>query len=117
MRRREFITLLGGAALAWPLVARAQQAGKIPRVAFLGPDRAAPTTNRYYAAFVAQLEKNGFHEGQNIVVDYRAIDDPRGPFVGTAELMRSQPDLIVAVGPEVALQAVGAGCRSLNGIY
>jgi putative ABC transport system substrate-binding protein len=78
MRRRVFISLLGGAALAWPLVARAQQAGKIPRVAILGPDRAAPATNSNYAAFSAQLEKHGFREGQNIVVDYRVIDNPRG---------------------------------------
>ena len=106
MRRREFISLLGGAAVVWPRVARAQQAGKVSRVAFLGPDRAAPTTNSYYAAFSAQLEKNGFREGQNIVVEYRVIDDPRGPFVGAAELMRTQPDLVVAIGPEVALQAV-----------
>jgi putative tryptophan/tyrosine transport system substrate-binding protein len=67
MRRRDFITLLGGAALAWPLVSRAQQAGKIPRIAFLRPDRTAPATNSYYAAFSAQLEKHGFREGQNIV--------------------------------------------------
>ena len=52
------------------------------------------------------MEKHGFREGQNIVVEYRAVDDPRGPFVGAAELMRTQPDLIVAAGPEVALQAV-----------
>ena len=45
-------------------------------------------------------------EGQNIVVEYRVIDNPRGPFVGAAELMRTQPDLVVAIGPEVALQAV-----------
>ena len=52
------------------------------------------------------MEKHGFREGQNIVVEYRAVDDLRGPFVGAAELMRTQPDLIVAAGPEVALQAV-----------
>jgi hypothetical protein len=52
------------------------------------------------------LEKNGFREGQNIIVDYRAIDDPRGSFVGAAELVRAQPDLLVIAGPEVALQAV-----------
>ena len=60
----------------------------------------------YYRAFSSQLEKNGFREGQNIIVDYRAIDDPRGPFVGAAELLRAQPDLVVIAGPEVALQAV-----------
>ena len=60
----------------------------------------------YYRAFSLQLEKNGFREGQNIVVEYRAIDDPRGPFVAAAELVRAQPDLLVIAGPEIALQAV-----------
>ena len=91
---------------AWPATAPAQQAGKIPRVAFLGPDLTAPPQVSYYEAFRSQLEKHGFREGQNIVVEHRAVDDPRGPFVGAAELMRTQPDLIVAAGPEVALQAV-----------
>ena len=44
--------------------------------------------------------------GQNIAVEYRNLDGPRGPFVAAADLMRSRPDLIVAAGPEVALQAV-----------
>jgi putative tryptophan/tyrosine transport system substrate-binding protein len=57
-------------------------------------------------AFTEQLEKNGFREGRNIIVDYRGIGDPCGPFVGAAELVRAQPDLLVAAGPEVALQAV-----------
>jgi putative tryptophan/tyrosine transport system substrate-binding protein len=105
MRRREFIGF-ASAALAWPVSARAQQVGKVPRVGFLGPDRTTTVQIGYYQAFSAQLEKNGFHEGQNIVVDYRAVDDPRGPFVVAAELLRAQPDLIVAAGPEVALQAV-----------
>jgi putative tryptophan/tyrosine transport system substrate-binding protein len=105
MRRREFIGFVS-AALVWPVIARAQQADKTPRVAFLGGDRTSPALVGYYQAFSAQLEKNGFREGQNIVIEYRATDDPRGPFVGAAELLRSQPDLIVAVGPEVVLQAV-----------
>src|SRR5262249_53713595 len=59
--------------------------------------------------FWAELGECGFSEGQNVVADYQAVDDPRGPFVATIELMRSQPDLVVAIGPEVALQAlVGA---------
>ncbi|MFZ0029239.1 MAG: ABC transporter substrate-binding protein [Pseudolabrys sp.] len=106
MRRREFIGLVCSAALAGPAGVHAQQVGKVPRVGFFGPDRATSVQAGYYQAFVAQLEKNGFQEGQNIVVEYRAIDDPRGPFVSAAELLRGQPDLIVAAGPEVALQAV-----------
>ena len=81
MRRREVIGFVS-AALVWPVIARAQQADKTPRVAFLGPDRTAPPQIGYYQAFSAQLEKNGFHEGQNIVIEYRATDDPRGPFDG-----------------------------------
>jgi ABC-type uncharacterized transport system substrate-binding protein len=106
VRRRDFIGLVTCiAALTWPFCARAQQVGKIPRVGFLGPDRATAAP-QVYEAFSSQLEKNGFREGQNIVVEYRAINDPSGPFVGAANLLRTQPDLIVAAGPEVALQAV-----------
>src|SRR5215831_18488178 len=105
MRRRDFIILLGGAAATWPFRARAQQVEKIPRVGFLGPVRATSAPG-VYQAFSSQLEKNGFREGQNIIVDYRGIQDPRGPFVGAAELVGAKPDLLVAAGPEVALQAV-----------
>ena len=55
---------------------------------------------------MAQLREFGLNEGQNIAVEYRNVDDPRGPFAAAADLMRSRPDLIVASGPEVALQAV-----------
>src|SRR5262245_28117595 len=105
MRRRQFITLLGGAVIFWPLASSAQQAEKIHRVGFLGPARTSQQME-FYQAFSSQLEKNGLREGQNIVVEYRAIDDPRGPFVGAAELVRVTPDLLVIAGPEVALQAV-----------
>ena len=68
MRRREFIAGLGGAA-AWPLVARAQQAGKLPTIGFLGADASAfsPWTD----AFVARLRERGWIEGNTIAIEYR----------------------------------------------
>jgi putative tryptophan/tyrosine transport system substrate-binding protein len=101
MKRRAFITLLSGAA-AWPMALCAQPAGKVARIGFLGTSFPIPE----YQSFLKQLRELGFSEGGNFIVEYRAVDDPRGPFVAAAELMRSQPDLIVANGPEVALQAV-----------
>jgi len=105
MKRRQFITLLGG-AVAWPLSARAQQSGRLIRLGFLGPSLNNPPAIAQYQAFRTQLGDLGFREGQNLTIDYRGLDDPRGPFVVAAELVRSQPDLIVAAGPETALQAV-----------
>jgi putative ABC transport system substrate-binding protein len=107
--RRRFITLAGGAAAAWPLATRAQPARTMARIGVLGPSLSNPFPFTAHQAFLAQLREFGFSEGQNLVAEYQAVDDARGPFVATIELMRSQPDLVVAVGPEVALQAlVGA---------
>jgi len=105
MRRREFITLLGGAA-ASPLAARAQQSSKLIRLGVLGPPLNNPPAITQYQAFRTQLEELGFREGRNVTIDYQGVDDPRGPFIVAAELTRAQPDLIVAIGPEAALQAV-----------
>ena len=112
MRRREFITLLGGAA-SWPLAARAQQAGKVIRIGFIGASLNSSAMAAQYQAFLTELHELGFREGRNIIVDYRRLDDPRGPFAVAAELMRLQVDLIVATGPEVALQAVVGASRSM----
>jgi len=112
MRRREFIGLVGGAAVAWPLAARAQQPGKIARIGFFGPDISNPTFFvGIYQAFLAQLRDNGLREGQNLNIAYGAVDDPRGLSVVAGELVRSQPDLIVVSGTEAMLQEVLA----LNG--
>jgi len=106
MRRREFITLVGSAAVIWPLAARAQQPDKVWRIGILGPSLDPPATAAQYQAFLAELKALGFNEGKNFTINYGRVDDPRGAFVAAAELMRSPIDLIWANGPEVALQAV-----------
>ena len=102
MHRRVVITLLGG-AVVWPLTARAD---RVFRIGFLGAALDDPTILAEYQAFLAQLRQLGFSDGQNIKVDYRRIDDPRGTTVAGAELMKLQPDLIVVSGSENALQSI-----------
>jgi ABC-type uncharacterized transport system substrate-binding protein len=113
VKRREFITLIGGAAATWPLAARAQQGVNAVRIGFLGPSLISPPPVAYYQAFLARLRELGFSEGRNLIAEYRGVDDPGGAFVAAAALMRSQPDLIVALGPEVALQAVVGASRAI----
>ena len=73
MTRREFITLLGGAAV-WPLAARAQQrSGKISRIGILG-SRGTAVSDTGYVAFIDELRRLRFTEGQNLVVDYHPSD-------------------------------------------
>jgi putative ABC transport system substrate-binding protein len=83
---------------------RAQHSGKVLRIGFFGVSLNAPPPKAHYQGFLAQLRAQGFSDGENIIVEHQAFDEPRGP--AAAELIRSQPDLIVALGPEIALQAV-----------
>ena len=69
MKRREFITLLGGAA-AWPLTARAQQAGKLATIGLLGSGTAA-AQSQLTAAFVQRLRELGWIEGRTVAIEYR----------------------------------------------
>jgi ABC-type uncharacterized transport system substrate-binding protein len=98
MRRREFITLLGGAAAAWPLAARAQQAGRIYRIGILEPIPAARNT-----ANLDKLRKGlrdlGYLEGQNLVIEYRSADGRAERFWDLAsELVGLNVDLILTRG-------------------
>jgi putative tryptophan/tyrosine transport system substrate-binding protein len=106
VRRRDFITLVGGVAATWPLATGAQQPDKVWRIGILGPSHDTPATAAQYQAFLAEMKALGFNEGKNFTINYGRVDDPRGAFVAAAELMRSPIDLIWANGPEVALQAV-----------
>jgi len=98
--RREFITLLGGAAAAWPLAARAQQRERVRRIgvltAFASDD---PANQRRVLAFAQALAQSGWTEGRNIRIDVRwGARDPERIRRYAAELVALAPDVILAVG-------------------
>ena len=101
MKRREFITLLGGAAVAWPLAARAQQPAKLPTIGFLGA--ATPATwSLFVAAFVQRLRELGWIEGRTIAIEYRWAEGRGERFAEiAAEFVRLKVDVIVTVGAAV----------------
>jgi putative tryptophan/tyrosine transport system substrate-binding protein len=113
MRRRDFITLLGGAAATWPLAARAQLvSGKVVHIAYLGA--LSPTTldPRQIEQFKAGLTENGLIEGQNIVVDYLWGEGNAERIQQiAAELARRDLDVIVTAGPQPVRALLATGTK------
>jgi putative ABC transport system substrate-binding protein len=107
VKRREFITLLGGGAAAWPVAARAQQPGKLATVGFLGASSASGWSS-WVAAFVQRLRELGWIEGRNLTIEYRWADgrnERAAEFA--AEFVRRKVDVIVTGGlPAVAVKQV-----------
>ena len=112
--RREFIAVLGGAA-ASPLSARAQQLPvKTARIGLLQTSRNNPVTGRGYPAFLDELKKSGFSAGQNLTIEVvRTDQDSQRLFAETADLVRSNVELLVAEGPEIVLKAALAASRTI----
>jgi putative ABC transport system substrate-binding protein len=116
MRRREFITLLGGTVVAWPLAARAQQTG-IPVIGFLNP-----TTPEALAEPMRGLRQGlkdaGFVEGENLTIEYRWADNQAERLQAMAtELVRRRVSLIVATGGGQAPLAAKAATTALPIVF
>ena len=99
LRRRQFITLLGGAAVAWPLVARAEQSDQVRRIGVLmGYPESDSDARAWYAAFREVLQKLGWTEGRNIQIDTRwaTPDDAESMRRLAKELVAPQPNVILS---------------------
>ena len=104
MRRRDFISLLGGAAVAWPLAAAAQQSTNSKRLAIFSPSEPSADLHEHGSKFsrasFAELRRLGQIEGQNLKVEsYGREQNTSGPEALATEIVRSNPDVIFVVGP------------------
>jgi putative ABC transport system substrate-binding protein len=105
MRRREFITLLGGALAAWPLAARAQQPAKLPTIGFMGESTLAGQ-RQWVAAFVERLRELNWTEGRSVAIEYRWAEGRNERFAEiVAELVRQKVDVILTQGTPAVLAA------------
>jgi putative tryptophan/tyrosine transport system substrate-binding protein len=105
VNRREFITLLGGAAVAWPLAARAQQTPKLPTIGVLGSGTPV-TQGQWVAALVQRLRELGWIEGRTVAIEHRWAEGRDERFAEiAAEFVRLKLDVIVTVGTGPVLAA------------
>jgi putative tryptophan/tyrosine transport system substrate-binding protein len=114
MRRRKFITLLGAAAVAWPLVAHAQQSKEIPRLCFLTFDPGTlQSRSPRFDVFFNSLRNLGYVDGKTIAIDYLSADGKDGRFPAlVSECLRLKAD-IIAVSTTPAAQAAKRATRTV----
>src|SRR5262245_38046807 len=105
MHRRSFLTLLGTSVAAWPLAARAQQAGRLPTIGFLGSTTPSALSQRV-AAFVRRLRELGWTEGRTIAIEYRWAEgrSERAAEIAT-EFVQLKVDVIVTAGTALVIAA------------
>ena len=106
MKRREFITLLGGAAVGWPLAASAQQSERVRRIGLLtGATTDDPESQANFAVFMQVLQQFGWTVGQNVRIDYRyGGGDANNIRKYAAELAALAPDVILTTGSDSLAQ-------------
>src|SRR6266436_5589557 len=105
MNRREFITLLGGAAVAWPLAARSQQPAKLPTIGFLGAATLS-ARSQWVDAFVQRLRELGWIEGRTVAIEYRFAEGRNERMADiAAEFVRLKVDVIVTYSTSAVIAA------------
>jgi len=111
MRRRAFISLLGGAVAGWPLAVRAQQPAK--KILRVGTVSAVQQSSPQWAAFMRRMAELGYEEGKNFVFDFVPAANEEEYETGYRPLAAREPDIILATGPEIALKSALAATRTL----
>jgi putative ABC transport system substrate-binding protein len=109
MRRREFITLLAGAA-AWPVAVRAQQPTKLPTIGYLGAGSPA-TQSQWAAAFVQRLRQRGWIEGRDVAIEYRWAEGQLDRLPALAAALVSRQVAAIAAETRTTLIAEAASLK------